>query len=358
MQILKLDLKNDTVKLRIHDLDDLWTIYNTVQPGDMVLAKTFRREKLDTEDSRPERGEKKPIFLGIRIEKVEFHKYVNMVRLMGKIERGVDIGSYHTINVQAGSVFSIVRNWKKIEIDNLKEAVRESKRPMILIVALEEGGASFALIRQRGVDLINEILVNIPGKREKSAREKIKREFYTEISQAILEIASSRGLTDVLIVGPELTRTGFKTFVEQSGDMMSAVNIAYDTCFSPGRTGIYEAIRRGAVDRVVSSSRVSMELSEVEEFLTELSKGGKATYGLNQVEDAVRSGAVEKLLVTDQFFRERREKIDALIRQVEKYQGHHLMISTEHEGGIKLQSLGGLCVILRYQIPESEFTKS
>ena len=36
MQILKLDLKNDTVKLRIHDLDDLWTIYNTVQPGDMV----------------------------------------------------------------------------------------------------------------------------------------------------------------------------------------------------------------------------------------------------------------------------------------------------------------------------------
>lgn len=351
MQILKLDLKNDTIKLRTENLDDLWTIYNTVQPGDLVRARTFRREKIQTDDSRPERGQKQPVFLSVRIEKVEFHKYVNMLRLIGRIESGTDIGRHHSINIEPGTSFSLVRDWRKAEIDLLKEAARESSRPMVLLVALDEGEASLALVRQRGVDFIDQVSTHIPGKREEGAREAARKEFHSTLLRAVVAAASSRGLKQAIVVGPELIRTGFKKFVEDRGkELAGDLSISYDTCFSPGRTGIYEAIRRGAVDRIVASNRVSTELSEVENFLGEVAREGRATYGLTEVTDAARSGAVDTLLVTDQLFRERRKEADALMREVERYSGRHVMISTDHEGGTKLQSLGGLGAILRYRI--------
>ncbi len=351
MQILKLDLKNDLVKLRPENLDDLWIIYNTAQPGDMVLANTFRREKIAREDARPDSGERKPIFLGIRITKVEFHKYVNMVRLIGRIEQGVDIGEHHTVNVMIGSTFSLVRKWKNAEIEFLREAARDSNRPMVLAVCLDEGDATFAVVRQRGVDFIDEVTMSIPGKREDGAREAAKKQFHAAVARAIWTAASSRGLKDVLIVGPELTRIGLKKFLEdRSGEIPKHLNISYDTCYSPGRPGIYEAIRRGSIDRIARSNRVSTEMSEVERFLGEIAKDGKATYGFSEVVNAVGSGAVETLLMTDSFFRERRDEANKLMADVERYSGHHIMISTDHEGGVKLDSLGGLVAILRYRL--------
>ncbi len=350
MQILKLDLKNDTVKLRTENLDDLWAIYNTVQPGDLVRARTLRREKIQTDDSRPERGVKRPVVLTVRVQKVEFHKYVNMVRLIGTIEEGTDVGSHHSINIEAGTVFSLVRKWRDAEIELLRQAVKEGNKPMVLLVALEEGDASLAVVRQRGVDFIDQVSVHIPGKREQSAREAARKEFYSMLLKAIVSAASSRGLKQAVIVGPELIRTGFKKFVEDHPEEVAKMSISYDTCFSPGRTGIYEAIRRGAVDRIVASNRVSAELSEVERFLAEVAREGRATYGLADVTNAARMGAVDTLLMTDQLFRERRDEADALLREVKKYSGRHMMVSTDHEGGAKLQSLGGVGAFLRYQI--------
>ncbi len=352
MQILKLDLKNNTVKLKIDDIDDLWVVYNTIEQGDRVRARTFRREKLDNQDSRPERPQKKPVFLTIQVEKVELHKYVNMVRLIGRIIDGVDVGSYHSINVREGTVFSIVRDWTRSEIGNLKEAVKDSKRPSVLVVALEEGEATFGLVRQRGIDLMGDISHNIPGKREKGSRESSRKEFFSQLVNGIQDFVESRNTEYVLIVGPELTRTGFSKYVQEKG-LLDDVNLSYETCFSPGEPGIYEAIRRGAVDRLVKTSRVSQEMSWMEDLLEEIAKEGKATYGADQVENAVMAGAVDTLLITDEFFRKRRRRSERLMNKVEDYSGQHVLISTDHQGGKKLQSLGGVAAILRYQLPDT-----
>lgn len=352
MRILRLDLRNDTVKLRIDDLDDLWTIYNTVQPGDLALARTMRRERLEIDNSRPDRGEKKPVYLGIRVEKVEFHRYVNAVRLIGRIERGIDMGSFHTLNLEPGSVFTLVRKWKDSEISNLKEAVRESRRPLVLVVSLEEGEATLAVVRQRGIDFLDEISANIPGKREPGARDPARKRFFAEVIRTIGDVGESRGIDNVLIVGPELTRNALKEFAEDGRQLPPGIHLAYDTCYSPGRPGVYEALRRGSVERVIQSNRVSEELASVEELLALLAQGGPATYGVDQVARAVSLGAVQRLLITDRFFRERRDRADALIRKAESYAGKHLIVSTDHEGGTKLGALGGIAAALRYALPE------
>jgi protein pelota len=350
LQILKLDLRNDTVKLRVDDLDDLWVIYNTIEKGDLVLARTFRREKLDLQDSRPERGDKRPVYLGVRVEKVEFHRYVNALRLTGPIERGTDVGSYHTIHLEPGSTFSLVRKWRQAEIAHIREAVKEGRRPLILVIAMDEGDATMAVVRQRGVDLIGDITFNIPGKRVRGAKEPALRAFHSAVVDSIRESAGVRGIAQVLVVAPDLIRASFKAYADQHADSLAGISLHYDTCHSPGPTGVYEAIRRGAVDRIMSESRVSREIEAVEDFLRRIARDMPAAYGKAEVSRAVVAGAVELLLVTDDFFRSRRREADGLITDTERRSGEHILVSTDHEGGRKLQSLGGLGAVLRYRV--------
>jgi len=350
LQILKLDPKRDTVKLRVENLDDLWAIYNTVQEGDLVYALTFRREKDEREDSRPDRGQRKPVYLGIRVQKIDFHKYVNAVRITGRIESGEDVGSFHTLNIVPGSVFSIVRKWRPSELENLRQTARESNRPIILVVSVEDGYAAFAAIRQRGIDMLDEVSINIQGKRSAGLREAQREAFYSAVADTISNICSSRDIRDVLIVGPELVRQGLKRFLEGRSSLLGDLRISYDTCFSPGRPGIYEAIRRGSVERVVSENRVSREVMAVEELLREIATDGKAVYGVEEVKRAATSGAVDKLLLTDSFFRENRELSEQVIRDTKRFSGSYLIVSTDHEGGAKLDGLGGIAAVLRYRL--------
>ena len=86
-----------------------------------------------------------------------------------------------------------------------------------------------------------------------------------------------------------------------------------------------------------------------------LGKGtGDATYGLTEVENAANMGAIEKLIVADTMLRdadeEQRLKLEALMRDVERRQAAVTVVSTEHEAGFKLLSLGGIAALLRFRI--------
>ncbi|HYS71628.1 MAG TPA: mRNA surveillance protein Pelota, partial [Thermoplasmata archaeon] len=75
MRVLKKDLKEGEIKLRLESLDDVWHLHNLVQPGDLIRAVTFRREEAVADKIRPERMEKRRLHLGIRVEEVEFHAF-------------------------------------------------------------------------------------------------------------------------------------------------------------------------------------------------------------------------------------------------------------------------------------------
>ena len=74
-----------------------------------------------------------------------------------------------------------------------------------------------------------------------------------------------------------------------------------------------------------------------------------------EVKDAVVSGAVKVLLITGGFIKKEREtegfeKIDILMKKVEEMKGKIYLISSEHEGGKKLDGLGGIACLLRYKL--------
>ena len=76
--------------------------------------------------------------------------------------------------------------------------------------------------------------------------------------------------------------------------------------------------------------------------------------GLDAVENAVNMGAVEKLVVADTALRDadepQRLKLETLMREVEKRRANVTVVSTEHEAGAKLLSLGGIAALLRFPL--------
>jgi protein pelota len=111
------------------------------------------------------------------------------------------------------------------------------------------------------------------------------------------------------------------------------------------RTGLNEAIKRGALKKVVESSRISDESDALEEFFEELENDGDVSYG-KPVFDLAEQGAVEKLLITQEKFRENQD----LVQNVERAGGSVQVVHTDHEAGERLENFSGIAAILRYSI--------
>ncbi|MBU0536090.1 MAG: mRNA surveillance protein Pelota, partial [Nanoarchaeota archaeon] len=108
-------------------------------------------------------------------------------------------------------------------------------------------------------------------------------------------------------------------------------------------------------DMVLKKDRITKEMKLVEELLSEISKEGIAAYGPKEVKSAVELGAVKSFLITDSCVQETREKgeynkTESMMKLVEQNKGDIYIISSEHDGGKKLNGLGGIGAILRYKI--------
>ena len=120
------DLKNNFGEIRLfpESIDDLWHLQHLVSPGDLVFATTFRSVDTASDKLRPEKMEKRPVRLGIRIERGEFSEHGVRLRLSGVIEHGIEIGAYHTINVETGFEISVIKQWRPHELERIERAVK------------------------------------------------------------------------------------------------------------------------------------------------------------------------------------------------------------------------------------------
>jgi protein pelota len=114
-----------------------------------------------------------------------------------------------------------------------------------------------------------------------------------------------------------------------------------------GKVGVQEAIGRGLVARVVEDARVDLETSMVNQLLAGIGRGDDmVTYGAETVLAAVRAGAAETVLVTDDVVRE--GPMVSLLEEAESLGSRVLVVSTAHDAGERLSRLGGVAALHRY----------
>jgi protein pelota len=347
VKIVHKDLKGGEIKLVPENLDDIWHLYNIIETGDLIRAVTFRTDEQKDDKIRSKKSEKKRMKLGIRVEKVSFHEFSDRLRVHGVIEEGPqDLGSYHTLNVDADKMdkFTIVKEtWKVHQLERLEEAVRQRKQALLVFVSLDEDTATIALLRQSGVQWIADIDSKRSGKMYES--EDTEHEYFGNILTLVKTYMQEEN--PLVVVGPGFTRERFINVGKTNHAEL------FKTCFThatgmAGMNGVHEAIKSGIVDQITKENRVSFETQMVEKLFTEIKKDGLATYGEHEVAEALHKGAVERLLIADVHVRSRNG--EDLLRHARETRSQFTIINTMHEAGKKFEGIGGIGALLRYKV--------
>ena len=326
-------------------MEDLWHLEKVILPGDSVSGSTFRSVKIKGVDKKLE---KRPVFLTILVEQVEYHKFSNALRVLGKITSGhpedlVNLGEHHTFEVTPGTKVEIIKQWKQFELDRLYKAEKETKQPKALLICMDDEVAQFATITSIGVEMGVEIPAQHAGKQytEKSAKEKYYEDLYAKISQA--------GAEKVIIVGPGFEKENFQKFMKVKYPK-ALTNILFEKVNNSGQAGVEEALKQGVVDKVISENEAAKQSELVEEVLKRLAKEGAITFGPKQVAQAAALGAVEDLLITDEYLRQKRNDLEKVLDDVEKGKGRIHIVSSENNVGRQVEGLGKIVALLRYKL--------
>ena len=352
MKIINEDEKEGIVKVVPETLDDLWHLSHIIEVGDNASSKTTRRIQDTSGDKiRNDRGVKKTFYLGLDIENISFHLFTGKLRLTGVITRGPDdlipLGSHHTLEVKLNTPLTIIKSrWPKWAINRLNQAIDASKKLSAIIVVLEDDTATLGLMRQFGIEYYGPIRGHVSGKRivDKN-RQKNIIQFYEKVIESITKFDS---IQNIVIAGPGFVKNDFYDYLKDKHPDLAKMSIIESTG-SGGRNGISEILKKGTVEKLTSENRVALEMGAINNLLTQISKNSsKVAYGIRETKNAINLGAVDKLLILDT--KVAGEDMGSDMDMVENMKGEVMVISSEHEGGKQLESLGGMAAILRYEI--------
>ena len=342
MRITGQDPSGEGIRVQIETDEDIWHLYNVIEVGDLVTASTTRREEKAADKLRAERAEKKRMTLGVRIEKIEFSEDDLRLKLLGTIETGPqDIGQHHTLILETGdSLLISKRHWRETQLERLKRAVADSKKPRIVFVSLDQDDATVAVLRQFGLKEITTV------RSGKQYAEKPQADgYHAEVISKVVPLMEPN--MPLVLLGPGFEKESLADDMKKADPELFKKIHVYHTgqC---GMVGINELIKTGMGAEVLRESSVGAEMEAVEQLMTEIARNGLGTYGTQQVRDAAMAGAVEKLLVLDSKIRE--QDLDDVVRAVESQKGTVIVVSGQHDGGKELAALGGMGAILRYRM--------
>jgi len=125
VKILESNFEKGYAKIVVNNKLDLWCLENIIGKGDVVTAKSPRYIFVQREEGK-EKSERKVVKLKIIVEKVEFSKSRDGLRINGKIvECPKDVPKgYHTIEVGLGSKIEIEKKWSEEQIKKLERATQ------------------------------------------------------------------------------------------------------------------------------------------------------------------------------------------------------------------------------------------
>lgn len=334
------EMRNQYGEIRLlpESIDDLWHLQHIIAPGDLVFATTFRSVDTASDKIRPEKVEKRPVRLGVRIDRIEFSAHGVRLRLTGIIEHGVDTGAFHTINVETGYEVSVIKQWRPIDRERIDRAVKASVFGVIHILTIEEGEAELFRLRQYGPESV----ITITMGSGKGAETESRRDFFDQVLGKLTEITGP-----LIVAGPGFIKDDFIRYAKNKNHPAGERAVVVETR-RIGRGAVQEVIGKGALEKLIDDIQLSREVKLMDELLMRISQGGAVAYGRTEVADAIGFGAAEQVLIADTLLRD--PEVTALIEKAEAMRASVVVLSSSFEPGERLVALGGIAALLRYKM--------
>ncbi|MCX8182810.1 MAG: mRNA surveillance protein pelota [Crenarchaeota archaeon] len=348
--MIRVDYDKKVLEIRPFSGEELWKAYHLIDEGDLASAETVRVLKID----EGEKSRRKAL-LKIMVEKVEFEVLAETIQLRGRVlecpedMEGV-LGHYHTLTIGVGD--RVVVEKQEISPVHRKILSQDVNTKKYIVVAVELGTATLAVVKDYGVVESLEVEQDIPGKNFPEEREALAVRFFHEVSKTLRSVWVKEGKPKIILVGPSVTREAFLKFMEEKyRDLQASVA----GCFhSSGGTisAVNEFLRSNEMKVVARELKIVDEITAIESFFESLVEE-KAVYGLEETWKAVEKGAVSQLIIHVKQASKSgslRERVMEMIRLVEQYGGEVTIVSGRHESAEKLRRIGGIGGILRYRL--------
>ena len=221
------------------------------------------------------------------------------------------------------------------------------------LIVMDNRDGCVGLLKGTKIIVLKEMTSNVPGKfktggqsqtRFARLREEAAHEFYKRIAAVVNEeFLNNKDLMGVLIGGPGMTKEHFINDSLVNNEIKKRVLTIKDLSYT-GEFGLRELVEKSR--DVLAEADMIKEKEITSEFFDLLAKNdGKAIYGLNDVKKALVWGAVEKLLISEDFDEGIADEMEDL---ADKSNAEFHLISVDNEHGMQIKALGGIVAILRY----------
>ena len=356
MKILNENQKKGEVTVKVDSLNDLWTLYNVICKNDTASARTYRRVVL----KEGTKGERKPMFLKLKVEKLSFHEFSNRLRIKGTILEGpedfVSFGTYHTFNIEPNQKITIKKEkWLNNEIKRLKQVSKFESNFVMFFIAMETGLATLSVITNFSQKRVATVKQNIPGKRyEQSHRKQALTEFFNKVKTILEMNLKEQNLNLIIICGPGNTRDQFIKYLKEKSNPPYISKIKSIHASSGTESAILEVLKSKEVGQIKKNIKILKEAEKIEEILTLFGTDADLiAIGFNEIGKVANQGAVKELFLVDILIRgvskDQKLKIEEIITNVENSGGKVYFLNSEHSTGQRLIDLGSIVAILRYK---------
>ena len=352
MKIIKTDWKAGILKLELTNSEDTWVLSQVVEPGDIITSKTLRKIKIGGgENERSSSIVKRPVVLTLNVTKIQMAPERDALRVSGTVTQGpedIPLGSYHTISLSEHSTFTLQKNeWLFYQKERVTNAAKNSGPGILICIHDREE----AIIAESGPDKYH-ILTTLKGQVAKKYAEQTSTDFYSELIIVLKEYNLRKNPAKIIIASPAFWK---EDLMKKVSDLELKKKIVLATVSSVSNNAIDEVLSRPETKTALISDRISSELKIVDELLAAIASEKPSTYGPKQVKVAADSGAIEVLLISDNLLTkykedERFSEIESTLKMTEKSKGKVMIISSAHEGGKKLDGIGGIAAILRFSL--------
>jgi peptide chain release factor subunit 1 len=277
-------------------------------------------------------------------------------------------------------------------LDPLKDLLKEKE--VYGVIVLDKSEASIGLIKGKKVEVLKNLTSIVPGKTKKGGQSSVR---FARVREGLLfdflkqvgEIATHHfnrisDLRGIIIGGPGPIKERMVNEDFLPTNLKKKILGVVDTSYS-GEYGLKETIQRA--EEIISEASIIKEKKLLDRFFDELAKdSGLAVYGIKEVIEALKAGAIETLLVSEQFdfakaklscecgFKEEKilkkgqklkcpkcgkdleikeeDLLEELEKMAEQVGTEVELISSDTQKGAQLKELGGIGGILRFRLEQ------
>ncbi|KAI1303665.1 Protein pelota -like protein [Halotydeus destructor] len=353
------------------EAEDMWHTYNLVQVHDSIRASTIRKVTLESVTGTTA-SNKVRTTLKIAIEQIEYDTQACVLRVKGRnVEENqyVKMGAYHTIDLEMNRKFVLFKtDWDSIALERIETACDPTQNSDLAAIVMQEGLANICLIMSSMTLTRAKIEVNIPRKRRGNCaqHEKGLTKFYDQIIQAIVRHINFDVVKCILVASPGFVKDHFFEYMMLQAvklDMKVLIENRNKFTLTHSSSGFKHSLKEILTDPLIQSKLVDTkaagEVRALEDFYKMLHhEPSKAFYGIKHVEKANEFEAIDRLLISDNLFRNQdpvtRRRYVALVDSVREKNGDVKLFSSLHPSGEQLDQLTGVAAILRFPVPELE----